>query len=264
MAARSKKTAETLPTVVTPGGVPTTYEEVMAQKAAAAKARAQALPGGGDYATLSFRGGAMRLGEQAMGSEGEFLILAFAPERAYYDRPFNENDKSPPACYSLDGEKPHESIKKPCAAACEDCPMNEWGSSGVSNAKACKEGARFAVVKGDVADFASAQIYTARASTLNSKHVRDYVDALDAKGTSLPQVVTRLTCVPDGRTQYRLGFKALRPFRPAKGGETDYLALIDKAERELARPYPEPKDDGQTTARRPQAPQRGGVRRTRM
>lgn len=262
--ARTQKTKAALPAVVETGKVPVSYEEIMAQKAAAAKARAQALPGGGDYAALSFRGGTMKLGEQQMGNEGEFIVLGFLAERTYYDRPFNEGDKSPPACFSFGTGAPHESVKKPCSTSCEDCPMNEWGSSGVSNAKACKEGARLALIKADAMDYASAQIYTARVSTMNSKIVKDYVDALDAKGTSLPQVVTRLTCVVDGRTQYRLGFKALRPFKPAKGTENDFVALVDKAEKELEKPYPEQREQ-QTTARRPaQQPARSAVRRTRM
>lgn len=262
MARKTTKTTETLPAVVETGKVPVSYEEVMAAKAAAARARAQGLPGGGDYAALSFRGGTMTLGQQAMGNEGEFIVLGFIPAREYYDRPYNENDKSPPACYSFDGEAPHESVKKPCSSECGDCPMNEWGSSGATNAKACKEGARLALIKADVADYASAQIYTARVSTLNSKHVKDYADALDAKGTSFPQVVTRMTCVADGRTQYRLGFKALKPFKPAKGAEGDFLALLDKAEKELTKPYPEPKEEQRSQARRP-AP-KSAVRRTRM
>lgn len=262
MARKTTKTTETLPAVIEAGKLPVSYEEVMAQKAAAARARAQGLPGGGDYASLSFRGGELKLGDQPMGHEGEFIILGFIPAREYYDRPYNENDKSPPACYSFDGEAPHENVKSPCSSACETCPMNEWGSSGQSNAKACKEGARLALIKSDVTDYASAQVYTARVSTLNSKHVKDYADALDGKGTSMPQVVTRLTCVADGRTQYRLGFKALKPFKPAKGTEGDFLALLDKAEKELTKPYPEPKEDQRPQQRRP-AP-KSAVRRTRM
>lgn len=259
----TKTKPETLPAVQEAGGAVVSYDAILAERAAKAKARVAQLPAGGAQG-LSFKGGTMAWAGQNIGHETHVIVLDYVAERTYYDRPYNENDKSPPTCYSYDGEGPHDKAAEAQSSACENCQHNQWGSANVGDGKACKEGARIIVVPADTEDFAAATPTTARVSTLNTKFLVDYVNALDARKTSLPRVVTKLTCHPDSKSQYKLGFVAVEPFRPAKGQEGAFLALLDKADAELTKPYPEPREDAPRGRRGAPAPQKGAVRRSRM
>lgn len=68
------------------------------------------------------------------------VIVDFVSLNAFYDRPFNEKDKTPAACYALGAVKPKDlvpSLKSPVKQAdkCTGCPNNEFGSKGAG--KAC-------------------------------------------------------------------------------------------------------------------------------
>lgn len=247
----SKKTTKTtaakpvnLPAVAETGGDVVNYEDILAARAAKAKAQTARMPSGGGVQGLSFRGGKMSWAGQDVGNLTSVIILAWIPERTYYDRPYNADDKSPPTCYSYGEDTPHPKAHQPQAKDCEGCIHNEWSSANVGKGKACKEGARLILIPADTEDFEAVQLTTARVSTLNAKYLVDYVNALDARKTSVERVVTDLSCTPDPKSQYRLGFKATGVFKPTKGAATSaFLALLARADAEISKPYPGPRED---------------------
>lgn len=75
--------------------------------------------------------------------------------RDYYDGPFDPNSPKSPDCWSIDGEKPHSSVKNPQCSSCGKCPqsikgskMGEDGREGV----ACGEYRLLAVIPAGALD----------------------------------------------------------------------------------------------------------------
>lgn len=262
MARKTTTKTDNLPAVAEKGGAVVSYEQILAERAAKAKAQTARLPSGGGGQGMSYRGGTMTWAGRDIGHTTDIIILGYLAERTYYDRPYSPDDRSPPTCYSYDGDGPHEKSADPQSSACNNCPHNEWGSANIGNGKACKEGARMIFIPADTEDFANVQPTTSRISTLNSKLLVDYVSLLDAKKSSFERVVTTKTCHPDSKSQYKLGFKAARPFAPSKAQMSAFLALLTRADEELSKPYPEPRDEGK--GRKVPQQRQGAVRRSRQ
>jgi hypothetical protein len=77
--------------------------------------------------------------------------------RSYYPGKYNPENVTPPACFSLDGEKPDASVAEPQSTTCASCPMSQKGSK-ISEASgkaitACTMQRRLAVVPASKLDF---------------------------------------------------------------------------------------------------------------
>lgn len=114
------------------------------------------------------------------------VILDFVSYNAYFDRPFSEKDKTPPACIAL-GTNPDllvPSAKSPSkqSEACKGCPNNEFGSKG--NGKACGNHRLLAVIAAPneqgVVD-PKADRYLLQISPTGVKHFDAYVTQVLAK-----------------------------------------------------------------------------------
>ena len=86
------------------------------------------------------------------GTEGrniEVVVVGSRMVNAYYDKPYDANNYSPPACYAAgetrDQMAPVETALIPQAETCAKCDLNKF-KSGVGNAKACKNSRELAVV----------------------------------------------------------------------------------------------------------------------
>lgn len=249
-----------LPAVAEKSGPPVSMEEILAQRAALDASKAKTLPQGGGGQQLSFRGGVMSWAGKPVGHETNVVVLDWVPERSYYGRPYDPNNTSPPDCYSYDDERPHPKAADPQHENCEECPHNAFGSATQGKGKACKQGARLALIAADTKDLANTGVTTARVSTMNAMKFSDYLSELEAKSLRLAGTVTELTCHPDTKTQYALGFSVAGPYKVPKAGEAAFIALLNKATAEVNRPYP---DQQEVEVR--QVPQkRGAVRRSRM
>jgi hypothetical protein len=106
--------------------------------------------------TISLRGKKFVMNEEKIGFRDEKLglcldvvILATVYEHAYYDRPFNPDEVTPPACFSIGQDLPsmvhHESTPVPQWENCESCPKNQFKSSANGKGKACRNGRRLLV-----------------------------------------------------------------------------------------------------------------------
>lgn len=219
------------------------WESFMTERTARARENTKHLPTTGGKG-LGFRGGVITMGTQQIGNEMECIILGWIPERGWYDRPYDAMNKSPPSCYSYDSIKPHPDANDPQNPTCNGCQMDAFGSAeGASRGKACKQGARLAVIPADLKTYDEADIYTAHVSTMNAKAFKDYEDSLAQHDKAISMVVTKLTCRPDPATQYALGFKALRDVNLPKKVAASYMGLLKKADVLLLTPYPPMRED---------------------
>lgn len=122
------------------------------------------------------------------------VIVDFVTARYFYDRPFDKDQVSPPACFAVSvqptGMAPPKDVPVRQSDSCSTCPMNEFGSSG--NGKACRESRDIAVIPED-AD-ANTEIAILRASPTALKAFDSYVRSLAASMQKAPfQVVTEVS-----------------------------------------------------------------------
>ena len=104
---------------------------------------------GGSIVTLSTRDKRFSLGDDDLGDEIDVVVADSAFEHAYYDRPYDEDNPSPPACFAIGKSekdlKPHANSPVPQHDNCKDCPLNEFESALVGKGKACKNKRRLAL-----------------------------------------------------------------------------------------------------------------------
>ena len=86
------------------------------------------------------------------GTEGrniEVVVIDFRMVNSYYDKPYDANNYSPPACYAAGKTReqmaPVATALIPQAETCAKCDLNKF-KSGIGNAKACKNTRELAVV----------------------------------------------------------------------------------------------------------------------
>jgi hypothetical protein len=91
-----------------------------------------------------------------LGSSIQCVIVDHIIAKTWYDRPFDEDDPSPPACFALKPDPkniaPHASSPLRQAEVCEDCWANEWASSTRGKGKACSDKHRLALLHADDLD----------------------------------------------------------------------------------------------------------------
>lgn len=121
---------------------------------------AREVAGGGN--NISIRGGKFSYQGGTLGREINVIILDFSHVKTFYDRDFDENNPSPPACMAVnrDGKdmEPVEGAPSKQAEACSVCPHNKFGTAERGKGKACKDGRRLAVLDADAEDLSEAEI----------------------------------------------------------------------------------------------------------
>ena len=185
------------------------------------------------------------------------VVVDFVAYNAYYDRPFSEKDKTPPACFALGNVKPinlvpsagspdkqNEKCGIPKAPGC--CWANEFGTKG--NGKACGNHYLLGVVElGD----GDTPLYTVQLGPKTLKHWEKYVAAIELQHSAPPiGVVTLISFDPDDKDQV---------LRFSKDGLNPHVAAhLDRQPLVLKRLLTEP-DVSQYTPP-PPAPGKGGKR----
>lgn len=103
------------------------------------------------------------------------VVLDFMSYNAFFDRPFSEKDKIPPACFAIGSDPknlvPSENSPDKQSGACKGCPNNEFGSKG--NGKACGNHRILAVVAPDGDE--NSPMFTIATSPTASKYWDAYV-----------------------------------------------------------------------------------------
>ena len=105
----------------------------------------------------------------------EVVILDFANENNYYDGPYDPDEPSSPACWSVMKSKPNdmepsEESPKPQCDDCVSCWANEYGSASTGRGKACKNSRRLAIVAvDDLEDVKNAEVAFLRVPPTSNK-----------------------------------------------------------------------------------------------
>jgi hypothetical protein len=148
-----------------------------------------------DIKFLSIKGSKFALGEDKLGKELDVVILSTAFDNAFYDRPYNPDVITPPACFAISTDStemyPHESSPDKQATSCDICPNNQFGSSG--KGKACKNGRRLLLASynsDDGVDLSSP--VTLRIPPTSLKNYSSYVRKLAAGNMPVFSVVTTI------------------------------------------------------------------------
>jgi hypothetical protein len=143
--------------------------------------------------------------------------------RAYYEGAYEAGKSQPPACWSMDGETPDESVKEPRAKTCATCEFSKKGSKITPNGKettACSVFKRLAVVPLGATDFPPLLLRLAQTSMWDKNNEENeakgfyawdqYLDMLRARGCNhTAMVATKIKF--DSRLEYpKLIFGASR------------------------------------------------------
>jgi hypothetical protein len=230
------------------------------KRQAEAAALQEANAGGGQF--FSLKSGQLSFGGNPIpNNEMAVVVLDHIAENVYTSIPYAPDQAFNPECYAFgraDAEmKPHADARDKQAPACAGCPLNEFGSSNVGRGKACKNRRRLACISAGLFDKAG-EFQLASEKQLADGAVgylalpptsingwAQYVKSLNATLDLPPRgVVTKVTVVPDAKTQFRVQFTPLGPVPDELLGTV--MARAKEVEAQIAFPY-----QAQTEAAKP-------------
>lgn len=173
------------------------------------------LAAGGKF--ISFAQGKMSVnGIDIDDDELECVVVGMVHHNTLYDPDERYDPKNPqsPLCYaygtSEEEMEPSDESADKKSDSCAGCPFNEYGSSGKSNAKACKNLYRIALIAAsDLDDIENAEVLYANIPPTSKKLLSAYT-LNEVKGKlkrPIWSVVTLLKRVPDELSQFRVTFK---------------------------------------------------------
>jgi hypothetical protein len=126
--------------------LPINYQEQLLKEAQEISKRIAAPSG--DRIKIDSHGFTLPDGTQ--GEEMHVVIVDFVSANMYYDRPYNKDNPSPPACFAIGREPslliPSENSPQKQAESCTGCPMNQFNTALVGKGKACKNTRLLAVL----------------------------------------------------------------------------------------------------------------------
>lgn len=255
----------------TPGTAVTSWDEELAKLAQAEVARQRAVIGGN---TLSIRGSKFKLGGAELGTELRVVILDSVFCNNYYDRDFDPQNPTPPACFALSEDgvamAPHPSSPAAQSRTCESCAHFQWGSAkgGTRKGKECREGRALSLIhadnSGDEEAIAAAMVVRLNVGPTSVPNWAGFVKLLQVQyGRPTFAVVTRLGFDPQSDYE-KLTFTFDAPL---ERGLVDAVGARRAAAREalMAPPdvtgYKAPPGGARRAAAAPAAPQsRAGAR----
>lgn len=98
---------------------------------------------------ISLKGKKFTLGEEKLGSVLDVVILADVLDYSYYDRAYDPDTITPPACFAIGKDiellSPHADSPTPISETCKTCHFNEFQSAANGKGKACRNGRRILI-----------------------------------------------------------------------------------------------------------------------
>ena len=221
------------------------WEEAIAAKAAEQAATKAALNTGPSF--VSFKGGHITVDGVAIpGDTLDIVVLTFIAENTWYKGKFDPTVPQTPACYAV-YNKPEDmwasdDIEDRQSDECHSCPKFQWGSDPQGGkGKACKTRYRLAVIPAPGPNSAPNTVLGADLRMLvlpvTSGKAFDQACSKARLLYSRPifGVVSKLTIVPDAKTQYQV---KLEPVDAIDGAlMMAVLSKIDLAEKEITYDY---------------------------
>jgi|10_taG_2_1085330.scaffolds.fasta_scaffold04845_6 hypothetical protein len=172
-----------------------------------------------EASSISLRGGIVSYGGTPVpGNTLDVVVLGFVFEHSYYDKDYDPDNVTSPACFSLgtdeDDMAPNEKSETPQHDTCAGCPNLEWGSSPRGRGKACQQRYRLIVVPADsIADEQSmlaAEVAVLKLPVTSGKYWNQYVNQVSGM-FKRPEwgVITQISAEPDAKTQFKAIFNCL-------------------------------------------------------
>lgn len=210
---------------------------------------------------IGLRAGQITYGGQPVkGNILPCIILAAGFRNVYYDKPFDPNNLSNPACFALsidgegmeahenvpDGNVPEDSDEKDRASPrdCVGCAFNDWGSDPKGGrGKACKETRRIIVLPADALDgpdeCKKAEMAIIDIPVTSGKNYSNFVNGLAASANVPPWAcLTNVSTQLDAKSQFKVTFTPIEVV-----GSVEVLEVLEariaEAERLILTPYDE-------------------------
>lgn len=230
------------------GGAVVRWDEEIARRAQMQKdAERHVLMGN----QISLQGGIMQFnGQPIKDNVLDAIVLDGILMNTLYKDKFKSGEARSPICYAFARDekelKPHEKSFKPQHPQCKGCWANEFDTND-RGGKACQNRRRLAIIPADFKMSAKAieeahQAYLAVPVT-SVKGWAMYVNKLaDILKKPTFAVITTISVVPDGKTQFKLVFE---PKEEIKGGpdiQRAILARVTQAEKNIAFAFPDYKE----------------------
>ena len=192
---------------------------------------------------IGLKGGIMTyMGQAVEGNTLDVIVTASCQERVYYDKPYDPDVISDPACFALalPGNQlfPHENVPNPVNKSCNGCKFDEFKSARNGKGKACSERRRLAVIPvcGSPEEILEAEVAVISLPVMSVRNWSIYVNELSARAQRPAWgVITQVKVVPDAKSQFKVQFEY-----QAKLGD-DFLAAVhnrrDTATNLIMSPY---------------------------
>lgn len=102
---------------------------------------------------MSTKGKKFAIGDDKLGTTLKCIILSTVFDHSYYDRPYDPDTTTPPACFAIgdvDSDLvPNEISPVKQHSNCRDCPKNQFQSASNGKGKACRNGRRLLICSVD-------------------------------------------------------------------------------------------------------------------
>jgi hypothetical protein len=189
---------------------------------------------------LSTKGGALTYRDNPIaGNAIEVVILSSPVERLYYTARYDPTNPAGPVCFALGqtmtGLKPNTNSPEKQSDLCSQCPKDQWGSAANGGkGKACAEKRRLLIMTADsissVESVNMGEVAALRTPVTSVKGFATYLQKIaSATKRPLSAVVTKISVVPDAKTQFKVNFDFVRTI-----DDLDVVkALIARGEKEL-------------------------------
>ena len=189
---------------------------------------------------LSTKGGALSYRDNVIaGNSLEVVVLSSPVERLYYATRYDPTLPAGPVCFALSttatGMKPSALSPEKQSESCHGCPKDQWGSAANGGkGKACAEKRRLLIMTADsvstVATVDAGEVAALRTPVTSVKGFTTYLQKVaSATKRPLSAVVTKISVVPDPKTQFKVVFDFVR----ALDDMEVIKALMARGEKEL-------------------------------
>lgn len=263
MTARKKTAAKK-----SPGKAITNWDAELAAQAEVA-ADLEANSGGGQF--FSVKSGVLTWQDMPLpGNEMAVIVLDTIFENVYFNKPFVAGEEQSPTCFAFARDEdelfPHKIVVEAGQAQsdsdCSQCEHNEWGSANTGKGKACRNTRRLAMIPAGTFNdgtlqmfeeedhFATTAVGYMKLPVTSVKGYANYVKQVAGALKRPPHgVVTRVSVVPDPKTQFKVLFEPLHKVSDEIMGaimarRSEVMPLID---------FPYGLDDGEEEAPKPKS-----------
>jgi len=189
---------------------------------------------------LSTKGGQLTYRDNPIANNQLDVVIISSPvERLYYTSRYDPTNPAGPVCFALGptmtGLKPNGLSPEKQCDTCAGCSKDQWGSAANGGkGKGCAEKRRLLIMTADsiesVDTVNGAEVAALRTPVTSVRGFATYLQKV-ASTTKRPlsAVVTKISVIPDAKTQFKLNFDFVRTIDdPAV-----IKALIARGEKEL-------------------------------